>query len=139
MAERIAILGAGKMGEALLSGLLRSGRPAADLLFTERHPDRSKMLEERVFLRCELRELLSITRSSFNAKVGKCLQCYLIHHDRDDMGKCFSQKCKNLKAMCIEIAPVVDGAMSKPGNRMQGTYREAFPEDGEGEREGWER
>ena len=47
MAERVAILGAGKMGEALLSGLLRSGRPAADLLFTERHPERSKLLEER--------------------------------------------------------------------------------------------
>jgi len=47
VAEKVAILGAGKMGEALLSGLLRSGRPAADLLFTERHPDRSKMLEER--------------------------------------------------------------------------------------------
>jgi len=45
--ERVAILGAGKMGEALLSGLLRAGRPAADLVFTERHPDRSKMLEER--------------------------------------------------------------------------------------------
>ena len=47
MAERVAILGAGKMGEALLSGLLRAGRPAGDLLFTERHPDRTKMLEER--------------------------------------------------------------------------------------------
>ena len=47
MAERVAILGAGKMGEALLSGLLRAGRSAGDLLFIERHPDRSKMLEER--------------------------------------------------------------------------------------------
>src|SRR5437868_4124936 len=47
MSERIAILGAGKMGEALLSGLLRAGRPAGDLLFTERHDDRAKMLEER--------------------------------------------------------------------------------------------
>jgi pyrroline-5-carboxylate reductase len=47
MAERVAILGAGKMGEALLSGLLRAGRSSADLLFTERHPERAKMLEER--------------------------------------------------------------------------------------------
>src|SRR3954463_1221380 len=45
--ERVAVLGAGKMGEALLSGMLRAGRPAADLLFTERHPDRTKLLEER--------------------------------------------------------------------------------------------
>src|SRR3954452_23380862 len=47
VAEKVAILGAGKMGEALLSGLLRAGRSAADLVFTERHPDRSKLLEER--------------------------------------------------------------------------------------------
>jgi pyrroline-5-carboxylate reductase len=43
----VAVLGAGKMGEALLSGLLRAGRPASDLLFTERHDDRSKELTER--------------------------------------------------------------------------------------------
>ena len=42
MSETVAVLGAGKMGEALLSGLLRAGRPPADLLFTERHDDRAK-------------------------------------------------------------------------------------------------
>jgi pyrroline-5-carboxylate reductase len=47
MSERVAILGAGKMGEALMSGLLRAGRSPGDLLFTERHADRSAMLEER--------------------------------------------------------------------------------------------
>ena len=47
MAEKVAILGAGKMGEALLSGLLRAGRSAADLVFTERHPRPQQMLEER--------------------------------------------------------------------------------------------
>jgi len=47
VAEKVAILGAGKMGEALLSGLLRAGRSAADLVFIERHPDRAKLLEER--------------------------------------------------------------------------------------------
>lgn len=47
VAERVAILGAGKMGEALLSGLLRAGRSPADLVFTERHAERTKLLEER--------------------------------------------------------------------------------------------
>jgi pyrroline-5-carboxylate reductase len=47
MGERVAILGAGKMGEALLSGLLRAGRNPSDLVFTERHDERTKMLEER--------------------------------------------------------------------------------------------
>ncbi len=45
--ERIAILGAGKMGEALLSGLLRAGHPAHQLSFVERHPERSALLTER--------------------------------------------------------------------------------------------
>jgi pyrroline-5-carboxylate reductase len=45
---RIAVLGAGKIGEALLSGLLAAGRPAADLAFTERHAGRSRELAERL-------------------------------------------------------------------------------------------
>jgi pyrroline-5-carboxylate reductase len=51
MAEKIAVLGAGKMGEALLSGLLRAGRQPGDLVFTERHAERTKMLEERYAIR----------------------------------------------------------------------------------------
>ncbi len=47
MGETVAILGAGKMGEALLSGLLRSGRPPSDLRFTEHHGERCALLEER--------------------------------------------------------------------------------------------
>ncbi|MEI7777977.1 MAG: pyrroline-5-carboxylate reductase [Actinomycetes bacterium] len=45
--ERVAVLGAGVMGEALLSGLLRSGRTPADLLVAERRPDRATELRER--------------------------------------------------------------------------------------------
>ena len=40
----IAIVGVGKLGEALLSGLLRSGRPAAQLVAAERHPDRAAQI-----------------------------------------------------------------------------------------------
>src|SRR4051794_7664204 len=47
MNEKVAILGAGKMGEALMSGLLRAGRQPGDLLFTERHDERTRLLEER--------------------------------------------------------------------------------------------
>ncbi len=43
----IAVLGAGKIGEALLSGLLSGGRSAEDLLFTERHPERAAELQAR--------------------------------------------------------------------------------------------
>ena len=43
----IAIFGAGVMGETLLSGLLRAGRNAEDLVITERRPDRVAELQER--------------------------------------------------------------------------------------------
>jgi len=41
------IIGAGVMGETLLSGLLRAGRPAESLLVVEKRPDRAKELEEK--------------------------------------------------------------------------------------------
>jgi pyrroline-5-carboxylate reductase len=47
VSETVAVLGAGKMGEALLSGMLRAGRPASNLLFTERHEDRAQELTEK--------------------------------------------------------------------------------------------
>ncbi|GLY63759.1 pyrroline-5-carboxylate reductase [Amycolatopsis taiwanensis] len=43
----IAVVGAGKIGESLLSGLLHGGRGADELLFTERHPERSAELTAR--------------------------------------------------------------------------------------------
>jgi pyrroline-5-carboxylate reductase len=42
----IAVLGAGKIGEALLAGLLKAGRSPDDLMFTERYPDRAAQLEQ---------------------------------------------------------------------------------------------
>ena len=42
----IAILGAGKMGEALLSGLLRAGRPPSDVAVVVRRAERSEELYE---------------------------------------------------------------------------------------------
>jgi pyrroline-5-carboxylate reductase len=43
----IAILGAGKMGEALLSGVLRAGRRPSDLMVTVRREERGVLLRER--------------------------------------------------------------------------------------------
>ena len=47
----VAIFGAGVMGETLLSGLLRAGRPADDLLITERRADRAAELTEKYGVR----------------------------------------------------------------------------------------
>ena len=44
---RIAVLGAGKIGEALLAGLIAAGQPAARPAFTERHPERARELTAR--------------------------------------------------------------------------------------------
>ena len=47
----IAVLGAGKIGEALLSGLLHGGHQPEDLLFTERHQPRAEELTARYAVR----------------------------------------------------------------------------------------
>lgn len=47
MAQTVAVLGTGKIGEALLSGMLRAGWPPANLLVTTRRPDRAEELRTR--------------------------------------------------------------------------------------------
>jgi len=47
----VAILGAGVMGETLLSGLIRSGRSTDDLVVTARRPERADELKERYGVR----------------------------------------------------------------------------------------
>jgi pyrroline-5-carboxylate reductase len=44
---RIAIIGGGHIGEALLSGLLRAGRQTKDLVVAEKDPGRAKELAEK--------------------------------------------------------------------------------------------
>ena len=46
-ADKVAILGVGVMGETLLSGLLRAGRPAGTLLVGEKRRERAAELRER--------------------------------------------------------------------------------------------
>jgi pyrroline-5-carboxylate reductase len=47
VAQRVAVLGTGKMGEALLSGMLRGGVTPADVVVTARRPERAELLRER--------------------------------------------------------------------------------------------
>ncbi|MDT0269580.1 pyrroline-5-carboxylate reductase [Streptomyces sp. DSM 44915] len=47
MSGKIAVVGAGKIGEALLAGLLRAGRTPADVLVTTRRPERAQELRSR--------------------------------------------------------------------------------------------
>jgi pyrroline-5-carboxylate reductase len=50
-AERLGVLGTGKIGEALLSGLLAGGRRPDELMFTERHRERAAELTTRYGVR----------------------------------------------------------------------------------------
>ncbi len=47
MGAQVAILGAGVMGETLLSGLIRAGRSVDSLLVGEKRPERAEELRER--------------------------------------------------------------------------------------------
>lgn len=47
----VAVIGTGKMGETLLSGLLRAGWPADRLLATVRRPERGEQLSQRYGVR----------------------------------------------------------------------------------------
>ncbi|HSV65318.1 MAG TPA: pyrroline-5-carboxylate reductase [Mycobacteriales bacterium] len=51
MTTTLAVLGAGKLGEALLSGMLRAGTPASDVLFSARRAERAVLLTERYGVR----------------------------------------------------------------------------------------
>ncbi|OIV37289.1 pyrroline-5-carboxylate reductase [Mangrovactinospora gilvigrisea] len=45
--QRVAVLGTGKIGEAIVSGVLRAGTPVGDVLVTTRRPERAKELHDR--------------------------------------------------------------------------------------------
>ena len=47
----VAVIGTGKIGELVLSGLLRAGRPASDILITARRAERGAELAERYGVR----------------------------------------------------------------------------------------
>ncbi|MFT4086796.1 MAG: pyrroline-5-carboxylate reductase [Gordonia sp. (in: high G+C Gram-positive bacteria)] len=51
MTERLAIIGGGKIGEALLAGLIHSGKPVKELVVIERSPARRRELADEYGIR----------------------------------------------------------------------------------------
>ncbi|MEV4349891.1 pyrroline-5-carboxylate reductase [Actinoplanes sp. NPDC049596] len=60
--QTVAVIGAGKLGELVLSGLLRSGWPAQQLLATTRRPERASELADRYGIRPVL-NLTAVTQA----------------------------------------------------------------------------
>ena len=81
----VAILGAGVMGETLLSGLLRAGRPSADLVISERRAERA----------AELRDKYGVTVVT-NVEAAEAADTLVIVVKPQDMG-----------ALCDEISAAV--------------------------------
>ncbi|MBY8888702.1 pyrroline-5-carboxylate reductase [Streptomyces sp. PTM05] len=52
MTQKVAVLGTGKIGEALLSGMIRAGWAPGELLVTTRRADRAAALRERYGVAC---------------------------------------------------------------------------------------
>ncbi|GAB2646273.1 pyrroline-5-carboxylate reductase [Nocardia goodfellowii] len=59
---RIAVIGGGRIGEALIAGLLESGRAGKDLVVVETHMDRAELIASRFGVR--------VTHSVADAAVG---------------------------------------------------------------------
>ena len=66
----VAVIGAGKLGELVLSGLLRAGWPPDDLLATTRRPERAAELAERYGIR-PVSNLTAVTQADVLAVAVK--------------------------------------------------------------------
>lgn len=108
----IAIIGAGKMGEALLSGVLRAGRRPADLVVTVRREERGALLRERYGV-----EVVT------NAEAAKTADALVLAVKPQDMG-----------ALLEELGPHVPGerlvismAAGIPTSFIEARLREDVP------------
>ena len=81
----IAILGTGKMGEALLSGLLRAGFKPGDIVATTRRPERAQTLRESYGV-----------RTADNVEAAKSADTLIL-----------AVKPQDMAALLAEIAPYV--------------------------------
>jgi pyrroline-5-carboxylate reductase len=89
----IAILGAGKMGEALLSGVLRAGRRPAELLVTARRSERAALLHERYGVEV-----------ATNAEAAKTAGTLIIAVKPQDMGSLLDEIGRHIPAGTLVIS-----------------------------------
>lgn len=87
MTQKVAVLGTGKIGEALLSGMIRGGWSPSDLLVTTRRPERAEELHARYAV-----EAVS------NAEAAKTADTLIL-----------TVKPQDMTALLDELAPHVPG------------------------------
>lgn len=98
MTQTVAVLGTGKIGEALLSGMIRGGWPASNLLVTARRPERAEELHSRYGV-----EAVS------NAEAAKRADTLILTVKPQDMAKLLEELAPHVPAGRL----VISGAASK--------------------------
>jgi pyrroline-5-carboxylate reductase len=91
--QRVAVLGAGKIGEALLSGMIRAGWVPAELLLTARRPERA----------AELRERYGVEAVS-NAEAAKAADTLILAVKPQDMGALIDELAPHVTADRLVIS-----------------------------------
>ncbi|MCF2528445.1 pyrroline-5-carboxylate reductase [Yinghuangia soli] len=99
MTQRVAVIGAGKIGEALLSGMLRGGKRPGDLLVTARRAERAKELHDRYGIE-------AVT----NAEAAKAADTLILTVKPQDMGALLDEFGAHIPADRL----VVSGAAGVP-------------------------
>lgn len=110
--QHVAVLGTGKIGEALLSGMIRAGWAPANLLVTARRPERAE----------ELRSRHGVTPVT-NAEAAKQADTLILTVKPQDMG-----------ALLAELAPhlptdrlIISGAAGIPTTFLEERLPEGTP------------
>ncbi|MFF5567939.1 pyrroline-5-carboxylate reductase [Streptomyces sp. NPDC012623] len=93
MPQTVAVLGTGKIGEALLSGMIRAGWRAADLLATTRRAERAEELRSRYGV-----------ETATNAEAAKRADILILAAKPQDMGTLLDELTPHLTADRLVIS-----------------------------------
>lgn len=93
MTQKVAVLGTGKIGEALLSGMIRAGWSPDDLLVTARRPERAE----------ELRTRYGVEAVS-NAEAAKAADTLILAAKPQDMGALLDELAPHVAADRLVIS-----------------------------------
>jgi pyrroline-5-carboxylate reductase len=91
--QKVAVLGTGKIGEALLSGMIRAGWAPADLLVTARRPERAQELRDRYGV-----------ESVDNAEAAKSADTLILAVKPQDMGALLDELAPHVTADRLVIS-----------------------------------